>query len=101
MSYVGDAGKAQPEDVWCIARRCEVAAASLVSARSAIGAIPGVALTQPTDPGMGILTPTPTAAQTGMWGAPQPWSLIGLHTAVLPNGNVVTYGSPTGELRPT
>lgn len=36
------------------------------------------------------------APTRGMWSGVIPWSLVALHTALMPNGLVATYGSPTG-----
>lgn len=34
------------------------------------------------------------APTRGMWSATQPWPMNGLHAALLPNGKVLTYGTP-------
>jgi galactose oxidase len=36
------------------------------------------------------------AATQGMWSLTQPWPLVGLHVVVMPDGRVLTFGSPDG-----
>ena len=55
-----------------------------------------VTLNQPADPFLGKITPSATADVTGMYSAQVAWPLIGLHMLLLPNGHVVSYGSPLG-----
>ncbi|WP_375400036.1 galactose oxidase-like domain-containing protein [uncultured Amnibacterium sp.] len=55
-----------------------------------------VALTQPTDPGMGALAPSADAAENGMFGPQADWPLIPLHAALSRDGRIVSYGTPTG-----
>jgi YVTN family beta-propeller protein len=52
------------------------------------------------------LTPDPLTAglsvpadapQRGMWSTSKPWPLNGLHSVLLPNGKVLTFGTPTGN----
>ena len=49
------------------------------------------------DPLVTNLTIPADAPTRGMWSGVIPWSLIALHTALMPNGLVATYGSPTGN----
>lgn len=55
-----------------------------------------VALTQPADAVLGRWTPTPDADVKGMFGPQVAWPLIPVHVALLPNGHLVSYGSPLG-----
>jgi YVTN family beta-propeller protein len=56
-----------------------------------------VALPQSNDPLTAGLTVPADAPQKGMWSATQPWPLNGLHSVLLPNGKVLTFGTPTGN----
>ncbi|MEP7050218.1 MAG: PA14 domain-containing protein [Pseudomonadota bacterium] len=57
----------------------------------------GVTLPQTADPlTAGLLVPA-DAAQKGMWSSTLSWPLNGLHSVVLPNGKVLTYGTPLGD----
>ncbi|HYJ09224.1 MAG TPA: AbfB domain-containing protein, partial [Polyangiaceae bacterium] len=49
------------------------------------------------DPLTAGLTVPADAPQRGMWSATQPWPLNGLHSVLLPNGKVLTFGTPTGN----
>ena len=44
----------------------------------------------------GLVIPS-DAATKGMWSAVHPWPLVAIHSALLPDGKVVTFGSPVGE----
>jgi YVTN family beta-propeller protein len=55
-----------------------------------------VVLPQTTDPLLSGLTIAANAPSVGMWSATQAWPLNGLHAVLLPNGRVLTYGTPTG-----
>jgi YVTN family beta-propeller protein len=48
------------------------------------------------DPLLANLVVAGDAAEKGMWSATQAWPLNGLHSVLLPNGKVLTYGTPTG-----
>lgn len=56
-----------------------------------------VAPTPAQDPLVMNLTIPADAATRGMWSGVIPWSLVPIHTALLPNGMVASYGSPTGQ----
>ncbi|HEY8945120.1 MAG TPA: AbfB domain-containing protein, partial [Polyangiaceae bacterium] len=43
------------------------------------------------------LTIPADAPTRGMWSSTQPWPLNGLHSVLLPNGRVLTYGTPAGN----
>ncbi|MFC4066949.1 galactose oxidase-like domain-containing protein [Actinoplanes subglobosus] len=58
-----------------------------------------VALNQPADPYIGKVFPDANAHLTGMYSAQVAWPLVGIHMALLPNGHVVSYGTPPGEAR--
>ena len=55
-----------------------------------------VAPTPVQDPLVMNLTMPADAATRGMWSPVMPWSLVALHTAMLPSGLLASYGSPTG-----
>jgi hypothetical protein len=71
------------------------AAASSPSGQVPVGATP-VVLNQPADPFLGKITPSAGADVTGMYAPQVAWPLIGLHMVLLPNGHVVSYGTPVG-----
>jgi hypothetical protein len=56
-----------------------------------------VPLFQGGDPLFANLTVPADAPSKGMWSATQAWPLNGLHSVLLPNGKVLTYGTPTGD----
>ncbi|MEU4155873.1 galactose oxidase-like domain-containing protein [Actinoplanes sp. NPDC026670] len=58
-----------------------------------------VALNQPADPFLGKVVPASNAHLTGMYSAQVAWPLVGIHMALLPNGHVVSYGTPPGEAK--
>ncbi|HEY0563533.1 MAG TPA: Ig-like domain-containing protein [Methylophilus sp.] len=49
------------------------------------------------DPMLQGLTIPANAVSKGMWSSVNSWPLNGLHAAVLPDGKVLTYGSPAGD----
>lgn len=53
-----------------------------------------IALNQPSDPEMGVLTPSADAAEDGMFGTLAPWPIIPLHATVARNGHLITFGTP-------
>ena len=55
-----------------------------------------VALPAEPDPMFDGLVIPADAPTRGMWSATQPWPMLGLHAAVLPNGKVMTYGTQLG-----
>ncbi len=55
-----------------------------------------VRLRQPTDPGLGTLTPTADAPEQGMFGPVKPWAVIPLLATLTPTGSVVASGTPEG-----
>ena len=71
------------------------AAAAAPSGQVTVGST-AVVLNQPADPFLGKITPSADAAVTGMYAPQVAWPLIGLHMVLLPNGHVVSYGSPVG-----
>jgi hypothetical protein len=58
-----------------------------------------VALNQPADPFLGKVLPGANAHLTGAYSSQVAWPLVGIHMALLPNGHVVSYGTPPGEAR--
>lgn len=63
---------------------------------NAVGATP-VELSQPSDPDLGRVAPAPDADTRGMFGAQVRWPLIPVHAVLMPNGHLVTYGTPLGQ----
>ncbi len=57
-------------------------------------AVGGLALLQPSDPYMGVLTPSSNADAAGMFSGVMPWPLVSIHATVARSGEIVTYGSP-------
>jgi hypothetical protein len=55
-----------------------------------------VVIPQTSDPLLQNLTIPADAHLKGMWSASYPWDLIAMHSAVMPDGRVVTFGSPVG-----
>jgi hypothetical protein len=49
------------------------------------------------DPRFSNLSIPSTAPTQGMWSAQFSWPLVGLHVALLPDGQVLTYGTPLGQ----
>lgn len=58
-----------------------------------------VALNQPAEPFLGKVAPTANADVTGMYSPLAAWPLLGIHMALLPNGHVVSYGSPVNTAK--
>ncbi len=58
-----------------------------------------VALNEPAEPFLGKVAPSATADVTGMYSPLAAWPLLGIHLALLPDGHVVSYGSPVGVAR--
>lgn len=77
-----------------------VDAARLEAALELVPTPPGtplaIQLSEANDPAFAGLTPPADAPTKGMWSATQAWPLNGLHSVLLPNGRVLTYGTPTG-----
>ncbi|MBM6575061.1 DUF1929 domain-containing protein [Microvirga sp. SRT01] len=71
------------------------ASAMLVPAIASAQQFP-VVVAQVQDPAMQNLAIPEGADVHGMWSGVKDWPLIGIHSALLPNGKVVTYGSPNG-----
>lgn len=55
------------------------------------------ALTRPADPFRDGLVPAPDADTRGMFTPQLDWPLIPIHAALLPDGHLVTYGTPLGR----
>ena len=45
---------------------------------------------------IGSITPTATADSVGMWTTLADWPVVAIHASVLPNGHVLTFGTPVG-----
>lgn len=86
-------------------RRLACGSTILASAALLAAVLPGAAtaqqlatrVTQTVDPAMQNLQIPDGADVHGMWSGVQNWPLIGIHSTLLPNGKVVTYGSPNGQ----
>jgi galactose oxidase len=69
----------------------------------ALGSTPALAQSLPvvippvTDPRFSGLTIPANAPTQGMWSASFAWPLIGLHLSVLPDGQILSYGTPLGQ----
>jgi hypothetical protein len=66
-------------------------------AAPAFGQALAVPIPNPTDPMFENLVVTNDAAAVGMWSPSRSWPLVSIHTALLPDGTVLTFGSPTGQ----
>jgi YVTN family beta-propeller protein len=80
-------GGADLDDV----QRQAAAARARAQAATTTLAVPIVAEPDPLLDNLSIPADAPTR---GMWSATQPWPMNGLHAALLPNGKVLTYGTP-------
>ncbi|NLE85402.1 MAG: DUF1929 domain-containing protein [Myxococcales bacterium] len=60
------------------------------------GAALAVALPNVADPTLTGLVPPADAPLAGMWSQVHSWPLNGLHATLLPDGRVLTYGTPSG-----
>lgn len=65
------------------------------ASQTTVGASP-IALNQPADPFLGKVPPAANADVTGMYSPQVTWPLVAIHAALLPSGQVVTYGAPVG-----
>ncbi len=45
---------------------------------------------------VGSITPAPNADTVGMWTSLAAWPVVAIHASVLPNGHVLTFGTPVG-----
>ncbi len=70
---------------------------STLAASAAIAQTLAVPIPAVNDPRFSNLTIPPTAPTQGMWSAQFSWPLVGLHLSVLPDGQVLTYGTPLGQ----
>lgn len=57
-----------------------------------------VALNQPTDPEIGLLTPSNDAAENGMFGSVAPFPVLPMHATVARNGHLITFGTPVNTV---
>lgn len=67
------------------------------SATPAFGQALAVPIPDPTDPLFQNLVVTNDAATLGMWSSSRSWPMVSIHAALLPDGTVVTFGSPSGR----
>jgi len=63
----------------------------------AFGQVLSVPIANQPDPLMQSLSITDNAAVEGMWSASRSWPLVSIHAALLPDGSVLTFGSPVGQ----
>jgi galactose oxidase len=69
----------------------------ILSSFRAVQALP-YAVPQQSDPLIANLSNLPNDAPTkGMWSTLQTWPLVAIHAGVLPDGNVITFGTPVGQ----
>lgn len=72
--------------------------ASTAEAANAVGTFTvgaqTIGLNQPSDPGMGQLTPAADADVTGMYAPLTAWPIIPIHAGVARNGHLVSFGTP-------
>ena len=73
-----------------------VSLAALATAPAVAQALP-VVIPPVTDPRFTGLTIPANAPTSGMWSASFAWPLVALHLAVLPDGQVLSYGTPLGQ----
>jgi hypothetical protein len=66
-------------------------------AAPAFGQALAVSIPNPADPLLQGLVVTNDAASVGMWSPSRSWPLVSIHTALLPDGTVLTFGSPVGQ----
>ncbi len=70
---------------------------SILAASPALGQTLPVVFPAANDPLLTSLSIPATAPTQGMWSAVMPWPLVSIHAAVLPDGTVLTFGSPLGQ----
>jgi galactose oxidase len=56
-----------------------------------------VAIPEVDDPLLRGLSIPADAAERGMWGPPRSWPLVAIHLSLLPDGQVLSYGTPLGQ----
>lgn len=71
-------------------------ALAMPAAVQAQQAVYPVVVDQTADPLLSNLTVPANAAQAGMWSAKVSWPIIAIHSALLPDGRVVTFGAAPG-----
>ncbi len=72
-------------------------AALLIQTAAILPASAQVLVANKPDPLMANLDMPATAPSQGMWSPVKGWPIIGLHSALMPTGVVMTYGSPLGN----
>jgi galactose oxidase len=72
-------------------------APALASALFSTVAIAQIAITNKADPLVSGLSVSASAPTQGMWSNLKGWPLIGMHSALMPSGVVLTFGSPLGK----
>lgn len=68
-----------------------------VAAQASTTPIFPVVVNNSPDPLLSNLTVSPNAPSQGMWSTTYAWPLDGLHLSVMPDGRVVSYGTPLGQ----
>lgn len=71
-------------------------AASLEATPALAQSLP-IAVPDVDDPLLSGLSIPATAASRGMWGPPRSWPLVAIHLSVLPDGQVLSFGTPIGR----
>lgn len=56
-----------------------------------------IAIAEVDDPLLSGLSIPSDAAERGMWGPPRSWPLVAIHLSVLPDGQVLSFGTPLGQ----
>lgn len=74
-----------------------IVAPALAVALCSTAAFAQIAITNKADPLVAGLKVTASAPTQGMWSGLKGWPLIGMHSALMPSGVVLTFGSPLGK----
>lgn len=74
-----------------------IVALALAVALCSTAAFAQIAITNKADPLVAGLKVTASAPTQGMWSGLKGWPLIGMHSALMPSGVVLTFGSPLGK----
>jgi YVTN family beta-propeller protein len=90
--------EAPARDAELLGARTELDLQAALEAQAAAPRVPlPIQLPTVADPLFEGLVVTADAPTKGMWSATQPWPLNGLHSLLLPNGRVLTFGTPKGN----
>ncbi len=67
------------------------------TAKPALAQVLAVPIPDRPDPLLEGLSVSDDAATQGMWSASQSWPIVSIHVTLLPDGSVLTFGSPVGQ----